>query len=75
MMTRMYFSSSNYILKMSNIKKGEWTNIWDAKYYSFIDKHYEFLRHNYATARQAINWTKKDKKIKKELLELAKKNI
>ena len=75
MMTRMYFSSSNYILKMSNIKKGEWTNIWDAKYYSFIDKHYDFLKHNYATARQASNWLKKDKKTKKELLEMAKKNI
>jgi len=74
MMTRMYFSSSNYILKMSDINKGEWTKIWDAKYYSFINKHYDLLKHNYATARQAMNWHKKKANEKKELLEIAKNN-
>lgn len=37
-MRRPYISSSNYILKMSNYKKGEWSEIWDDKYYDFIKK-------------------------------------
>jgi deoxyribodipyrimidine photolyase-related protein len=75
MMTRMYFSSSNYILKMSNINKGEWCKIWNAIYYSFINKHYELLKHNYATSRQAAHWDKKSPIEKKQLLELANKNM
>lgn len=61
MMTRPYFSSSNYICKMSDFKKGEWTKIWDALYYSFIGTHAKLFRHNYAIARQVILWTNKTK--------------
>ncbi len=43
MMTKPYFSSSNYILKMSNYKKEEWCEIWDSLYYMFINKHKKFL--------------------------------
>lgn len=35
-MRRPYMSSSNYILKMSNYKKGKWSDIWDTKYRTFI---------------------------------------
>ena len=51
-MTRMYFSSSNYIIKMSNDykKKEEWTLIFDSLYYRFINKHKKILEKNYATA-------------------------
>jgi deoxyribodipyrimidine photolyase-related protein len=35
-MRRPYVSSSNYILKMSNFEKGDWTDIWDKKYNSFV---------------------------------------
>lgn len=38
-MRRPYVSSSNYILKMSNYKKGEWSEIWDDKYRKFINDH------------------------------------
>jgi deoxyribodipyrimidine photolyase-related protein len=61
MMTRPYFSSSNYICKMSDFKKGEWTKTWDALYYSFIGTHAKLFRHNYAIARQVILWTNKTK--------------
>lgn len=37
-MRRPYISSSNYILKMSNYKKGEWSEIWDDLYRKYIDK-------------------------------------
>lgn len=38
-MTRPYISSSNYILKMSDFKKGEWADKWDNMYHYFIKKH------------------------------------
>jgi deoxyribodipyrimidine photolyase-related protein len=37
-MTRPYISSSNYILKMSNYNKGEWSTKWDDLYHHFIKK-------------------------------------
>ncbi len=73
MMTRPYFCSSNYILKMSNFKKAEWCNIWDAVYYSFINKHEKLLASNYATAMQVKHWKNKTKIEQKELLDKAKK--
>lgn len=44
--TKPYFSGSNYILKMSHFKKGEWSEIWDALYWCFIDKHAKDLKKN-----------------------------
>jgi len=35
-MRRPYISSSNYILKMSNYKKEEWSDEWDDLYYDFL---------------------------------------
>ncbi|MBD3796248.1 MAG: TIGR03643 family protein [Campylobacterales bacterium] len=37
--TKPYCASSNYMLKMSNYKKGEWCEVVDALYWSFLDKH------------------------------------
>ena len=62
MTKRPYFSSSNYILKMSNFKKGKWCEIWDALYYSFINKHKELFSKNYSTALQVKNYNKKKNK-------------
>ena len=42
-MRRPYMSSSNYILKMSNYKKGEWSETWNEKYRKFIEKHEDKL--------------------------------
>ncbi|MCS7052739.1 MAG: cryptochrome/photolyase family protein [Ignavibacterium sp.] len=36
--TKPYISSSNYILKMSNYRKGEWCKVWDEMYWSFLRK-------------------------------------
>ena len=70
MTTRPYFSSSNYIHKMSSFKSKDdnWSEIWDAVYYSFINKHYKMLKKNYATARQVKHWTDKSKEEQKELI-------
>ena len=37
-MRRPYISSSNYIIKMSDYKKGEWSDEWDKKYKEFTKK-------------------------------------
>ena len=37
-MRRPYASSSNYVLKMSNYKKGKWSEIWTEKYRDFIKR-------------------------------------
>ena len=35
-MRRPYISTSNYILNMSNYKKGDWCDIWDNLYRTFL---------------------------------------
>jgi deoxyribodipyrimidine photolyase-related protein len=75
MMTRLYFSSSNYIDKMSIYKRKKdetWWKYWDAIYYSFINKHQEMLSKNYATSRQVAHWKKKSAKEKEILLDFSK---
>ena len=73
MMTRPYFSSSNYILKMSDFKRGEWCKKWDTLYYGFIGKNRELLKKNYATAQQVVHWDRKTKKEKDEIMRGCKK--
>jgi deoxyribodipyrimidine photolyase-related protein len=68
LMTRPYFSSSNYIIKMSHYKKGEWSKEWDKQYYRFIHKHSEMLSKNYSTAILVKHWNNKSKEEQKEIL-------
>jgi deoxyribodipyrimidine photolyase-related protein len=68
MMTRPYFSSSNYVIKMSHYKKGEWSKIWDKYYYRFIHKHSSMLSKNYSTAILVKHWNNKSNEEKKEIL-------
>lgn len=44
--TKPYISGSNYILKMSDFKKGDWCPIWDGLYWRFIDQHKAFFLKN-----------------------------
>ncbi len=46
MSTKPYISSSNYLRKMSNYKKDQWQEIWNALYWRFIDKHREIFNKN-----------------------------
>lgn len=46
MSTKPYISSSNYIMKMSNYKKGKWQETWDGLFWTFMDKHREFFLSN-----------------------------
>ncbi len=44
--TKPYICGSNYLLKMSDYKKGPWCDIVDGLYWRFIDKHREFFSGN-----------------------------
>jgi deoxyribodipyrimidine photolyase-related protein len=46
MSTKPYISGSNYILKMSNYSKADWSEIWDALFWNFIDKHRAYFLSN-----------------------------
>lgn len=46
MSTKPYISSSNYIMKMSNYKKGEWQATWDGLFWKFMNKNREFFLGN-----------------------------
>ncbi len=44
--TKPYISSSNYILKMSRYKKGDWSDVWDGLYWRFIENNKAMLSKN-----------------------------
>lgn len=46
MATKPYISGSNYLMKMSDYKKGEWQAIWDALFWRFIYTHQDFFVRN-----------------------------
>lgn len=41
--TKPYISSSNYILTMSDFKKGDWCATWDSLYWHFLYKHKDYF--------------------------------
>ncbi|MEL6439463.1 MAG: cryptochrome/photolyase family protein [Cyanobacteria bacterium J06621_8] len=45
--TKPYICGSNYIIKMSDYKKGEWCDAIDGLYWQFIDVHRPFFKQNY----------------------------
>lgn len=46
MMTKPYISSSNYLLKMGDWKKGPWQDTWDGLFWRFMHKHRNFFLQN-----------------------------
>ncbi len=44
--TKPYISGSNYLMKMSNYKKGEWQETWDGLFWRFMDTHRDFFLKN-----------------------------
>ncbi len=46
MTTKPYISGSNYLLKMSDYEKGEWTAIWDGLFWRFMHVHRSFFFKN-----------------------------
>ncbi len=48
--SKPYIGGSNYIKKMGNYPKGEWEQIWDGLFWSFVIKHQDFFRANPRTS-------------------------
>lgn len=46
MATKPYISGSNYLMKMSDYKKGEWQKIWDGLFWRFMSGHRNFFLKN-----------------------------
>ena len=46
MATKPYISGSNYIIKMSNYKKGDWQATWDGLFWRFMHTHRAFFLSN-----------------------------
>jgi deoxyribodipyrimidine photolyase-related protein len=71
--TKPYFCGSNYLLKMSDYKKGEWCYTLDCLFYRFIGKHYDMLKSNYSTSVLTLIYDKNENK--KEMEEIAEKYL
>ena len=46
MTTKPYISGSNYVMKMSDFKKGAWQETWDGLFWRFMDKQRNFFLKN-----------------------------
>ena len=46
MATKPYISGSNYLMKMSDYKKGDWQLVWDGLFWRFMNKHRKFFHSN-----------------------------
>jgi deoxyribodipyrimidine photolyase-related protein len=68
MSTKPYISSSNYIIKMSDYKKGDWSEIWDGLFWSFMDKQREFFKKNPRMRMLLSSYDKMDVLKKEKLL-------
>lgn len=44
--TKPYICGSNYLLKMSDYRRGEWCDVVDGLYWRFVDKHAAFFSSN-----------------------------
>jgi deoxyribodipyrimidine photolyase-related protein len=69
--TKPYICGSNYIIKMSDYKKGVWSLEMDALYWSFIDKNRDFFSKNPRLSMMVHLFDKMKEEKKKEHLVLA----
>lgn len=46
MATKPYISGSNYLMKMSDYKKGAWQSVWDGLFWRFMHTHRDFFLQN-----------------------------
>lgn len=69
--TKPYFSGSNYIIKMSHEKKGDWSDEWDGLYWQFIERNREFFAKNYRLSMMVKMLDKMDADKKKKIFQAA----
>jgi deoxyribodipyrimidine photolyase-related protein len=69
--TKPYICGSNYILKMSDHKKGPWCEVWDGLYWRFIDKHRKLFLTNHRSSMLVKTLDKMDLDRKKRIFDAA----
>lgn len=69
--TKPYFSGSNYVIKMSHYKKGEWSDIWDALFWRWIINNATELQGNPRWAMMVRNAQKMDTEKQSNYLQVA----
>ncbi|MFM2135007.1 MAG: hypothetical protein RL021_407 [Bacteroidota bacterium] len=75
MSTKPYISGSNYILKMSDYKKGEWCEIWDALFWRFVSGHRDFFLKNPRMSMMVRQADKMDRARYSELMDRAERYL
>ena len=75
MSTKPYTCSSNYILKMSNYKKGEWCNAVDGLYWRFVENNRNLYESNIRLSFQVQMLNKMDPYRKKTIFDAAEEFI
>jgi deoxyribodipyrimidine photolyase-related protein len=73
--TKPYISGSNYVLKMSDYKKGDWCDVWDGLFWRFIGKHKSFFQKQPRLNFMVITLEKMDPSRRSYLLERAEEFI
>ncbi len=73
--TKPYICGSNYYLKMSDYKKGDWTLAVDGLYWRFIDKHQGFYKKNPRMSVMVKSLEKMDKARRREIFAAAENFI
>ncbi|CAM3406655.1 cryptochrome/photolyase family protein [Aquirufa ecclesiirivi] len=71
MTTKPYICGSNYILKMSDYKKGPWQAVWDGLFWRFLDKQRATFSKNPRWAMLISTWDKMPKEKKDSHLQQA----
>jgi deoxyribodipyrimidine photolyase-related protein len=71
MSTKPYTCGSNYVLKMSNYKKGPWCEVLDGLYWRFTDKHRKFYESNPRLSILTRSLDKMNPERKKRIFSLA----
>ncbi len=72
MATKPYISGSNYLLKMSNYKKGTWQQVWDGLFWRFMHVHRDFFLSNPRLGMLVRSFDKMDTQKQQNHLQSAK---
>jgi deoxyribodipyrimidine photolyase-related protein len=75
MATKPYISGSSYILKMSNYRKGDWTAVWDALFWNFMNRQRDFFLSNPRLGMLIKTYDKMSAERKSEIEQIAGKAI
>jgi len=69
--TKPYICGSNYILKMSDYKRGDWCDVMDGLYWRFVDKNRAFFQGSARLSFMPRTLDRMNEERKNKILELA----